>query len=50
MGAEGLAWFEVPGTIHVISELPTTPGTDGTKLRAAILREWARQRRTEAAG
>jgi fatty-acyl-CoA synthase len=39
--ADGLARFKVPDTIHVIDEMPTTSGTNGRKIRAATLREWA---------
>lgn len=39
--ADGLAKFKVPETVHVIEEMPTTSGTNGTKIRAAALREWA---------
>ncbi|MGH3950392.1 MAG: AMP-binding protein [Pseudonocardiaceae bacterium] len=41
--ARTLARFKVPSAIHVIDEMPTTTGTNGTKIRAAILREWAQQ-------
>jgi len=44
-----LARFKVPSAIHVIDEMPTTSGTNGTKIRAAALREEAR-RRHDAAG
>jgi fatty-acyl-CoA synthase len=43
-----LAKFKVPVQIHVIDEMPTTSGTNGTKIKAAALREWA-QREREAA-
>ncbi|WP_433503871.1 AMP-binding protein [Pseudonocardia halophobica] len=39
--AAGLAKFKVPETVHVIEAMPTTSGTNGTKIRAAALREWA---------
>ncbi|MCW0214854.1 MAG: AMP-binding protein [Pseudonocardia sp.] len=42
--ADGLARFKVPDTVHVIDEMPTTSGTNGRKIRAATLREWAAQR------
>ncbi|GAB2976210.1 AMP-binding protein [Amycolatopsis acidiphila] len=45
---ETLAKFKVPAQIHVIDEMPTTSGTNGTKIRAAALRERA-QREREAA-
>ncbi|MGH3518976.1 MAG: AMP-binding enzyme [Haloechinothrix sp.] len=41
--AQTLARFKVPSAIHVIDEMPTTSGTNGTKIRAATLREWAQQ-------
>ena len=47
--AQGLARFKVPAAIHLIDEMPTTSGTNGTKIRAATLREWAQQRHMEAA-
>ncbi|OZM79063.1 AMP-binding protein [Pseudonocardia sp. MH-G8] len=37
-----LARFKVPDAVHVVAEMPTTTGTNGTKIRAATLREWAR--------
>ncbi|WP_153505137.1 AMP-binding protein [Cumulibacter manganitolerans] len=40
--AERLARFKVPAQIHVITEMPVTAGTNGAKIRAATLREWAR--------
>jgi acyl-CoA synthetase (AMP-forming)/AMP-acid ligase II len=39
-----LARFKVPTTVHVVDEMPTTAGTNGTKIRAATLRDWARER------
>ncbi|GAA1232889.1 AMP-binding protein [Pseudonocardia alaniniphila] len=42
--AETLARFKVPDAVHLIDAMPTTSGTNGTKIRAATLREWARQR------
>ena len=41
--ADALARFKVPAAIRVIDEMPTTSGTNGTKIRAATLREWAQQ-------
>jgi fatty-acyl-CoA synthase len=41
--AETLARFKVPDAVHLIDAMPTTSGTNGTKIRAATLREWARQ-------
>ncbi len=40
---QALAGFKVPRSVHVIDEMPTTSGTNGTKIRAATLREWAEQ-------
>jgi acyl-CoA synthetase (AMP-forming)/AMP-acid ligase II len=39
----GLAKFKVPTRILVVDELPTTSGTNGTKIRTTVLREWAEQ-------
>lgn len=41
--ADTLAKFKVPAAVHIIDEMPTTSGTNGTKIRAATLREWAQQ-------
>ncbi|WP_223838480.1 AMP-binding enzyme [Saccharopolyspora pogona] len=41
--AKTLARFKVPSAIHVIDRMATTSGTNGSKIRAATLREWARQ-------
>jgi fatty-acyl-CoA synthase len=38
---EALARFKVPHAVRVLEEMPTTSGTNGTKIRAATLREWA---------
>jgi fatty-acyl-CoA synthase len=42
--ASNLARFKVPAEVRVIEEMPTTSGTNGSKIRAATLREWAEQR------
>lgn len=42
--AEALARFKVPSAIEIIEQMPTTAGTNGTKIRAAELRSWAEQR------
>lgn len=42
--AATLARFKVPADVVVIDEMPTTSGTNGSKIRAATLREWAQQR------
>ena len=36
-----LAGFKVPAAVHVIEAMPTTSGTNGTKIKAAELRRWA---------
>ena len=36
-----LAAFKVPRAVRVVDELPVTSGTNGTKIRSAVLREWA---------
>ncbi|ALL77720.1 hypothetical protein AD006_24770 [Pseudonocardia sp. EC080610-09] len=41
--ATTLARFKVPEAVHVIEEMPTTVGTNGSKIRAAALRELAEQ-------
>lgn len=47
--AEALARFKVPSAIEIIEQMPTTAGTNGTKIRAAELRSWAEQRYGAAA-
>ena len=39
--AATLARHKVPHALHVIDAMPVTTGTNGTKVRAAQLREWA---------
>jgi len=46
--AETLAKFKVPTSIQVIDEMPTTSGTNGMKIKAATLREWALRERKAA--
>lgn len=41
--ASGLAKFKVPTRILLLDEFPTTSGTNGTKIRNAVLRDWAEQ-------
>jgi acyl-CoA synthetase (AMP-forming)/AMP-acid ligase II len=41
---EALAAFKVPAAVHVVDAMPTTTGTNGTKIRAAELRRWAAER------
>ncbi|MCW2718323.1 MAG: hypothetical protein JWR81_2145, partial [Pseudonocardia sp.] len=41
--AATLAKFKVPETVHLIPEMPTTVGTNGSKIRAVALRELAEQ-------
>jgi len=38
----------VPADVYVIDEMPVTSGTNGTKIKAATLREWASRRRKAA--
>ena len=40
---EALAGFKVPAAVHVVDAMPTTSGTNGTKIKAAELRRWAAQ-------
>jgi fatty-acyl-CoA synthase len=42
--ARSLAAFKVPHAVHLIDQMPTTSGTNGTKIRASALREWALRR------
>jgi acyl-CoA synthetase (AMP-forming)/AMP-acid ligase II len=48
--AAALARFKVPAAIEVLDEMPTTSGTNGTKIKTATLREWARQTEIGKAG
>ncbi|GAA4930580.1 fatty-acyl-CoA synthase [Actinomycetospora succinea] len=41
---ETLAGFKVPAAVHVVDAMPTTSGTNGTKIKAAELRRWAAER------
>lgn len=41
---ESLARFKVPSVVHVIEDMPTTVGTNGSKVKAATLRDWAQER------
>ena len=41
---EALAGFKVPAAVHVVEAMPTTSGTNGTKIKAAELRRWAVER------
>ncbi|OYD61389.1 AMP-binding protein [Rhodococcus sp. OK302] len=41
--ASSLAAFKVPSAVHIIEDMPTTVGGNGTKVRAVELREWAQQ-------
>lgn len=45
--ADALAAFKVPVAVYVIDEMPVTTGTNGTKIRTAVLRERARQHRDQ---
>ena len=42
-----LAGFKVPAAVHVVDAMPTTSGTNGTKIKAAELRRWATERALE---
>ncbi|HEX4249679.1 MAG TPA: AMP-binding protein, partial [Pseudonocardia sp.] len=42
--AATLARFKVPDAVHVIDEMPTTAGPNGTKILSTTLREWALRR------
>ena len=44
--ATNLAKFKVPDEVRFLTEMPTTSGTNGTKIRAAALRELATTERT----
>jgi fatty-acyl-CoA synthase len=44
-----LARYKVPSSIYVVDSMPTTAGTNGTKIRTAALREWARERQEAVA-
>jgi acyl-CoA synthetase (AMP-forming)/AMP-acid ligase II len=46
--AASLAKFKVPAEVRVIREMPVTSGTNGSKIRAATLREWASEREEKA--
>ncbi|MQA11496.1 MAG: AMP-binding protein [Pseudonocardiaceae bacterium] len=41
--AETLAHFKVPKVVRILDEMPTTSGTNGTKIQTGLLREWARE-------
>ena len=45
--AETLAKFKVPWRVHVLEEMPTTSGINGTKVKTATLREIAASRLAE---
>jgi acyl-CoA synthetase (AMP-forming)/AMP-acid ligase II len=42
--AATLAKFKVPDLVHVIEEMPTTSGPNGTKILNTTLRDWANER------
>lgn len=44
-----LARYKVPSSVYVVDSMPTTAGTNGTKIRTAALREWARERQEAVA-
>ncbi|HEY2192435.1 MAG TPA: AMP-binding protein [Actinomycetospora sp.] len=41
--SEVLAPFKVPAAVHVLDEMPTTSGTNGTKIRTQVLAALARE-------
>ena len=45
--AQSLAAFKVPSTIHLVADMPTTQGTNGSKIRVAALRELAQELNTK---
>jgi fatty-acyl-CoA synthase len=47
--ARALARHKVPRSVHIIDEMPTTSGVNGTKIKTAELRLWAQQRETAQA-
>jgi acyl-CoA synthetase (AMP-forming)/AMP-acid ligase II len=47
--AATLAKFKVPAEVRVISEMPVTSGTNGSKIRTATLRKWAEEGQEEMA-
>lgn len=38
---ERLASFKVPTEVRLVETMPVTAGTNGSKIKAAVLREWA---------
>ena len=42
--AATLAKFKVPDAVHLIDEMPTTAGPNGTKILSTTLRDWALRR------
>lgn len=38
-----LARYKVPAEVRIVDDMPTTAGTNGRKIRAVTLREWAAQ-------
>lgn len=42
--ADALAKYKVPTAVYVIDEMPVTAGTNGVKIRASVLQEWAADR------
>lgn len=43
-----LARFKVPAMLHVLARMPVTVGVNGTKIKAATLRDWAAARAADA--
>ncbi|WP_166969176.1 AMP-binding protein [Brevibacterium atlanticum] len=46
---ERLARYKVPAEVRVIDAMPVTAGTNGSKIKAAVLRDWAAQPRVQSA-
>lgn len=42
--ANALAKYKVPTAVYVVDEMPVTVGTNGVKIRASVLQEWAAER------
>jgi acyl-CoA synthetase (AMP-forming)/AMP-acid ligase II len=45
-----LARFKVPAEVRIIEDMPTVAGTNGAKIRAVTLREWAARPASDAPG
>lgn len=42
-----LARYKVPSEIRIVRQMPTTVGTNGSKIKTVTLREWAQQKRND---